>query len=291
MMPSNHQKHWDTLLTQHRRRRLPHALLLIGQSDLELQEFAQNVAQAVLCQNVERAPCKQCRSCHLLNRANHPDFFQTVPEGTQKTIKIDAVRSLTEALGRTSQLGGYKVAVIAHAESLNRSAANALLKTLEEPLGETLLILTTHRMGTLPITLVSRCQRFVFTSSRDETFRCVPKEMRDELLMNLIAVRNQQKSPLAVAAGYLKMNVTHIFLALAAILMDLVRLHVNAAPDDLLNKDRLKELMALRNTLSRDHILHCWDRLQEDVRLMASTIAINHQLLLEDLFLHWGHSC
>src|SRR6185503_11083995 len=89
----------------------------------------------------------------------HPDLTRIVPIEDSKQLRIEQVRELAEELSLTSHQGGYKVGILSPADSLNRFAANALLKTLEEPPPQTLLILVASQPSRLPPTILSRCQK------------------------------------------------------------------------------------------------------------------------------------
>jgi DNA polymerase-3 subunit delta' len=89
----------------------------------------------------------------------HPDFTRVAPTEESKQLRIEQVRELSAELALTSHQGGYKVGVLTPADSLNRFAANALLKTLEEPPPQTLLVLVAIEPSRLPATILSRCQR------------------------------------------------------------------------------------------------------------------------------------
>jgi DNA polymerase-3 subunit delta' len=94
---------------------------------------------------------------------NNPDFFQILPEESgDKPIKVDQVRELNRVMTLKSHGGGYKIAIISPAEQMNVAAANSLLKTLEEPPPQTLLILISHTPGLLLPTIRSRCQNLHF---------------------------------------------------------------------------------------------------------------------------------
>jgi DNA polymerase-3 subunit delta' len=92
----------------------------------------------------------------------HPDVYWVTREEDRQSIRIDQVRSLVADLALTSYTGRGKTAVIEPADLMNSAAANSLLKTLEEPAGDALLVLVVDRMGRLPATIVSRCQRIDF---------------------------------------------------------------------------------------------------------------------------------
>ena len=153
--------------------RLPHALLLQGRQGDGAEVLAHSLAQASLCANPELGyPCGQCKSCLLCQAETHPDLLILEPGGASETIRVDEIRTLVERFATTAQIASRKTAVIQHAESMNISAANALLKTLEEPPGDALLILISE--GTKPLlpTVRSRCQPISFNApSADEALQ------------------------------------------------------------------------------------------------------------------------
>jgi DNA polymerase-3 subunit delta' len=104
-----------------------------------------------------------------LNKSQtHPDLVWLEPEEEGKAIKVDQVRELTESLSKTAQQGGYKVVIIEPAEAMNGNSANALLKSLEEPAANTLLVLVTHSPSSVLPTIRSRCQLRKFPMPRAE---------------------------------------------------------------------------------------------------------------------------
>lgn len=144
--------------------RLSHALLVTGAPGLGKVELARTLAQRLLCPQPEQGfACGQCRSCKLLAAGTHPDLLEETLELTdkgepRKEILIAQVRKLCDALMLTPQIATGQVALIHPADTLNRNAANALLKTLEEPPAGRHLILITDRPMRLPATIRSRCQ-------------------------------------------------------------------------------------------------------------------------------------
>ena len=139
--------------------RLPHGLLIHEAPGTGGDWLAKWVASLVLCHNAERAPCGACPGCHRVATAQHPDLVVLQPIEESKQIRIEQIRELSEELALTAHQGSYKVAVITPADTLNRFAANALLKTLEEPPARTLLMLVATQPSRLPATILSRCQR------------------------------------------------------------------------------------------------------------------------------------
>jgi DNA polymerase III subunit delta' len=139
--------------------RLPHALLLEGAAGVGKGALADWIARLALCERRAQAPCGHCTSCHLHAAGTHPDLFRVVLAEDRKDIAVDDVRELIAVLSLKSYRGGAKVAMVDPADSLNASGANALLKTLEEPAPNTLLILIASHPERLPATIRSRCQR------------------------------------------------------------------------------------------------------------------------------------
>ncbi|MFZ5657411.1 MAG: DNA polymerase III subunit delta' [Pseudomonadota bacterium] len=146
--------------------RLGHAQLICGPARLGKREVAVRMARRVLCEAASGdVACGACRSCRLFDAGTHPDyrFVSFIPnrEGTKlrTEIVIDQMRELAAQLALTPQFGRAQVAVVDPADAINHAAANALLKTLEEPVpGRYLWLVSAHPMR-LPATIRSRCQR------------------------------------------------------------------------------------------------------------------------------------
>jgi DNA polymerase III subunit delta' len=143
----------------YRRGRLPEALLIHEAPGSGGEWLATWVAQLVLCEQPTVAPCGACLACRRVAAHQHPDLMWVRPLEDSRQIRIEQVRDLGAELALTAHGGGYKVAIITPADALNRFAANALLKTLEEPPGRTLLALVATQPSRLPPTILSRCQR------------------------------------------------------------------------------------------------------------------------------------
>jgi DNA polymerase III subunit delta' len=149
--------------------RLAHGLLIHEDPGAGGLELARWIAQLVNCREAERAPCGECQQCRWIAADQHPDVTRLSPEGESSQILIQAVRDLAADLSLTAHGNGYKVAIIAPAEAMNVFAANALLKTLEEPPRRTLVILVSSQPSRLLATLRSRCSRVRLAGpSRDE---------------------------------------------------------------------------------------------------------------------------
>ena len=158
------QRPWQLVNTLISKQSLPHALLFQGPVGLGKAKFAEALAHSLLCSapNNNQA-CRRCKACQLITAATHPDLLLLPPILEEKTLKIASVRQITDFLYQTTQYQGYKIVIIPEAERLNRAASNALLKTLEEPPPQSLLILTSAYPQHLLATIRSRCQLIQFT--------------------------------------------------------------------------------------------------------------------------------
>jgi DNA polymerase-3 subunit delta' len=135
--------------------RPPHALLVTGPPNVGKGALARSLAQALLCTDVQR-PCGKCRACHLVTTGNHPDLRWVEPE--DGSLKIAQVRELTRQLTLSPLEGPWQIAVLDRFELATAGAANALLKTLEEPPPSVILMLLAQQAEALLPTIVSRCQ-------------------------------------------------------------------------------------------------------------------------------------
>jgi DNA polymerase-3 subunit delta' len=183
---------------------LPHALLFTGAPDIGKFHFARAVASLVLCAESQGSACGRCRNCQLIAAGSHPDLVLIQPEERGKAIRIDAMRELREFCARRPHQGGWRVILIEPAEALNANAANALLKTLEEPGERTLLILVSHQLGRLPATVRSRCRLLRFpTPSGGQTLPWLRARVPDEVAAEPLLARAGWRPlrALALASG------------------------------------------------------------------------------------------
>lgn len=165
----------DWVRLQTLRNRPAHGLLLRGSKGIGKLMLAINYAQSLLCQEPDEAnfSCGKCPSCHWFEQGTHPDFRILQPESLSlegeesdsgkkpsKQISVAQIRGLADFFGMTAHQGGRRVIVIHPAESMNPNAANALLKSLEEPPPGLLFILVSHKPQQLLPTILSRCLAF-----------------------------------------------------------------------------------------------------------------------------------
>ncbi|HYD95780.1 MAG TPA: DNA polymerase III subunit delta' [Noviherbaspirillum sp.] len=184
---------WQQL--QQLRGRMPHAILFHGPQGTGKSAFAEHLAQSVLCQSpaADGHACGQCEACGWFMQYSHPDYRRVRPEVLEedgaaegedadagekkagkasktpsKEIKIDQIRALADFMNVSTHRQGMRVVLLYPAETLNTAAANALLKTLEEPPPATLFLLVSNNLDRLLPTILSRCRKFALAMPLQE---------------------------------------------------------------------------------------------------------------------------
>jgi DNA polymerase-3 subunit delta' len=300
---------WEGFARQVEQDRLPHALLLVGQDGVGTLDLARAMAQFLLC--VAPHPgrsCGQCRSCLLLQADSHPDLHWVVPEEGAQSIKIGQIREMTDFTYNTAQQGGRKLIILAPAEAMNANAANALLKSLEEPSGNCVYLLVCEQPAFLMATIRSRCSRVqIRTPDFSEALQWLernrvaeaetllrasggrPLRVMEWLANDLWGQRAQVHEELAkllagsasfldcakVLAGFGPVWVVE---QLQSWITSAVRAHATEQPD----KD------SLVNTLTQipaPRLMQFYDVLSAKKRLLLSTANPNPQLLLEEMMM------
>ncbi len=174
--------------------RLPHAMMFVGPESVGKFTAARLVAKGLLCQGTKARPldaCGVCPACVKVDGGNHADLHAVETEDRQ--IKIQSIREVEQALRLRPVEGELKLLVIDDAHRMNVQTQNALLKTLEEPPGQTHIILTTSRLRNILPTVVSRCQRVAF--------RALPAEAVVQTLIQARGLDRAQAHLLASLAG------------------------------------------------------------------------------------------
>ena len=173
-----HKALWTALTEQ---KQHAHAYLFAGLPGVGKRRFANAFSAYLLCTDPQRGmACERCRSCLLRKAGSHPDSLLIAPEEEGKAIRVDAIRQLGDFIAQTAQQGGRKVVILHPAESMNLNAANALLKSLEEPSADTFLLLVSDQPSRLLPTIRSRCRvQLLNTPLRDEAIGWLAQELPD----------------------------------------------------------------------------------------------------------------
>ncbi|MEG3640896.1 DNA polymerase III subunit delta' [Magnetococcus sp. PR-3] len=171
--------------------RLAHGLLFYGPAGVGKKSTVRALVQRTLCHEVgehalnasgtlPESGCGHCSSCARFDSGGHPDLLWLEKQDGRTQLLVDQVRDLTHFVALTPLLSNYKVAVIDEVSLMNASAANALLKTLEEPPAQSLIILTTQSPGALLPTIRSRCQAIRFVPLEADILRKLLKNHKTE---------------------------------------------------------------------------------------------------------------
>lgn len=276
------------LIEAKRLNRLPHALLFLGPNNIGKKEAARAFANTVLCSQSDNKgnPCQTCHACRLIQANSHPDLILIEPEEGARNIKIDQIRQVVDFVNESAMQGGYRVIIIHPANAMNTNAANALLKTLEEPSQNTLFILITHQKSDLPATITSRCQRIVF-SGADNPLDDATLILRQDIYNGLHALSQRKTDPLQLAAQIQESELTTIFHLLFSWTRDLLRYKLTNSSTEIINSDYDKILIDVNQKISQQHILKFYDLIQQRYKTVTSSLNLNKQLLIEEIFTHW----
>ena len=310
-----------------RQENMPHAVLLTGPAGIGKQHFASILSASLLCKSPsdEHIACGQCQSCQLLTASTHPDYYPiSLERNTEgklaKDIKVEQIRQLIQALTQTSQLGGRKIAIIDPAEKMNRNAANSLLKTLEEPSADTLLILLATQPSRLLATVRSRCQKITLRSPpREQVVPWLKQQCpecnadalyaaadgapfaalslangeglseRQELFKSFCGVADGNLDPITTASVWSKCESEWVFRWLRSWIQDLISLVMQQNSSSVQNTDLQPKLQNLASRIDSRKLFNFQDFVLRSMLLAQGSA--NLQLLHESLLLEWSKQC
>ncbi len=309
---------WQSLSSRLAEARLPHALLFAGPAGVGKRHLADTLAAALLCErrSTDGTPCGTCHACHLFAAGNHPDCLHLHPEEEKRTIGIDQIRELAAFIALKSHYGTHKVMVVEPADVMTVAAANALLKTLEEPTPGSFLILCSDQPASLLATIRSRCQKQLFTPVGESlALPWLREQLPDPgqapllhalsgglplkaltlaqagglasraVVLNDIATLVQKGAdPVAIAARWQQQGAAESLLWLQPLLLDLARLAAGSA-DVLHNPDQKPLLERLAGSMDLVSLHSLIDKLHHT--LVQVKGPANSQLLLEELLVGW----
>lgn len=314
---------WQLIARQKSQNQLPHAMLFVGMPGVGKSIFADQLARSLLCTqpDVSGFACGCCRHCQLIDAGNHPDYFIVESEAEGKAIKIDQIRELISHASKTAQLSTYKIVRIQSADAMNINAANALLKTLEEPSPNTIILLLTEHLSSLPATIRSRCQIIHFRAPKKTVAQAwfasqdIPKDKLDLLLhlshgapLNVLNFLENDKLSfrenlfkewcqflkgkldlIEVSVKWSKLDMTLILQYLISWLNDLILLNQIPNLNDIVNLDFYDELKLIASRYSINQFYKLYDELLKAQIFISKHIALNAQLLIEGLMLGFAY--
>jgi len=326
-----HQETWQRLWRAHAEGQLGHALLVSGPAGIGKRALMETLARALVCSRPTAAgyPCGQCAECRLSAAGNHPDLILLAPDPEAKSqeIKADQVRALCERQTLTTHRAARKVIRIVPAEAMNPFAANSLLKTLEEPVDSTLLILVAEGPERLPATVRSRCQPLRLTmppaaqvlpwlrAHLEALAPVAPVDaalllqlahgaplhalsladgerltQRATALQAFVAVGQGRQDPLVVADAWQRLEPALVLDEMAGWIGDLLRLAVDPNASHLDHPDQRATLISLMTSQAGRLSPAAGQRFLQQVFAARAHAAatINKQLMFESLLVQWA---
>lgn len=310
------QTQWEFFTRIRHSDSIPHALLLSGPEGVGKHAFARILAASILCLQVNENgfACGSCKHCQLIGAGTYPDFVHLHRSEESSTITVDDIRNLISKIHLTRHFEAKKIALIEYAENMNASAANALLKTLEEPPDETLILLVTSSPLELPATIRSRCQFVAFHSPTEEqslswlnhqvndvdwkpllrmaqgaplrAMQYHETELLDQrirVIKGFLEVFEADSDPVEIAARIESIPFLLCFQWIQTVIVDLLRIKGAENPVTLENPDFYRSLLALAPRMQVPLLLEFWELVNERKRIF--NISLNQRLFAESLLL------
>ncbi|MBN1684033.1 MAG: DNA polymerase III subunit delta' [Gammaproteobacteria bacterium] len=316
-----HETQWALFQKRKAAHQLPHALLFSGVEGIGKRQFADQLIQSVLCENPNEQgiACSVCKHCRLIQATSHPDLKIVEPEEKGKAIKIDQIRELTHFVNQTPQLGAYKFILITKAEQMNESAANAFLKTLEEPAGQSIIILITNRLMSLLATIRSRCQIVSFPIPETkmaltwlaqqniqqqnlELLLCLAQgaplrvlefieqdelSFRNSLFEQFAGLTKENSDFIAIADKWAKLNLNQILMYLMSWTSDMIKLKEGSGLAHIVHQDMVASLKQISEPYHVKNLFAFWEALKKAYQMIHEQLNPNSQLLIENLLIQW----
>lgn len=292
-----HQPLWQQFLKVWQQQRFPHAILMTGAKGLAKTDLALAIAQYSLClKPTVLTACGECHSCQLFSAGAHPDHLLIEPEEAGKTIKIDQIRALKDKQSLTPNISAWKTVVIHPAHKMTTSASNSLLKLLEEPPAQTLLILVSSQPQQLPVTIRSRCQLWPMLSPENNVTEFWLKQQGTEISTAQLAIlqplakgaplmlQQLQENGVDVLSQQLQQDLQILMQGKA----NPVQMTVSWQPYDLLTVMHIlfyevkNQLTLQPNAAEAGMLWQIIDCIQSTIKLVSSSNNYNKTLITED---------
>ena len=310
---------FEQLISQYQAGRGHHALLVHSLPGMGEDALIYALCRWLMCQRPQgNKSCGECHSCQLMQAGTHPDSYEVTLEKGKSTLGIDVIREITEKLYSHSQQGGNKVIRIAQADKLTEAAANALLKTLEEPPARTWFFLSCPEPAHLPATLRSRCLSWHLAPPAESFARAwLARETQQTADSLTAALRLSGGSPpaalqllepvlwkqrekltdslslacdsgdmLALLPEFNHDDAVRTLDWLCALLLDAIK-HQQGATNGLTNNDHLSLVIKLTQQGSPallHSLLHIWFQCRAT---LLNVVGVNRELILTETLLTW----
>lgn len=304
--------------------RLPHAFLLGGPAGIGKRIFAATLIQALACARPREGGrgCGTCTGCRLQHAGSHPDHMVLLPMEGKQAISIDQIRQVQAHLALKARQSRFKTVAIFSAEAMTLNAADSLLKVLEEPPGETIILLITSTPAKLPVTVRSRCQRLWLTLPKPceaevwvkerlsadvntepatllalaggapfRALECAEQRLsthRKSFIEEAFSLARGASEPLAVAQNWLKNDAEEPLYWMSTLVEDMIRLKCGVPVQYLVNRDRVEFLHLFIQNISLNKLFALLEKINSEWRLRKGRVNVNSQLLLEGLLIQWS---
>jgi DNA polymerase-3 subunit delta' len=312
------QQNWDQLSNYRIQNRVPQALLISGNKGLGKLRLANQFAFSLLCAKPQDngLGCGHCDSCLLLNAETHPDFIQIRPDEPGKAITIGQIRNLVTRLSLKPQFESYRVVIVNPADLMNKAAANAFLKFLEEPTERTVLLLITDKPARLPATIVSRCQKLTVARPdkavasswlQQQAAQDAPElllglaqgspilaleyandgtlKLRNDCFKAWMDIAKQRRHPVIIAEDWHKLPESPLIFWITSWVIDLIKCSYHTKTDRLYNPDLKESLQELSRRLEQQGLYKLYDLLLARRQLLNTQI--NKHTMFEEILIKW----
>ncbi|WP_304895586.1 DNA polymerase III subunit delta' [Methylicorpusculum sp.] len=316
-----HEPYWQHLAAYLQQKRIPQALIINGPPGLGKHLLVNQFASSLLCNQplANGIHCGQCSPCLLVKAQTHPDLLYLKPDEPGKAIAIGQIRELIPTLSLKPQYQGYRVLIINPADSMNRAAANAFLKFLEEPTERTIILLITERLSQLPATIASRCQKMTLSKPEPEAARLWLTsqgidqnksalllslalgspllarvyaedgtiEQRENCLTQWLKIGKHQLLPTVVAEEWSKLPTGKLQFWMTSWVIDWIKCCFGLPVSALINPDLKVHWQEFKQPLELNQLYSLYDLLLLSRERFEKQL--NNQLLLEEILINWSH--
>ncbi|CAB1275921.1 DNA polymerase III subunit delta' [Candidatus Nitrosacidococcus tergens] len=319
------QSHWQSIMTAKSIERMPHAILLYGPKGIGKYTFTDHLVNNLLCDSPgeNKLACGVCSSCVLFKANTHPDHLRVSIPDEKKVISIEQTREIYHHLMLKAKKSAFKTVTILAADKMTISAANSLLKILEEPPRNTVITLISTSLFALPVTIRSRCQKFQFSIHKREAEKWLAQQLlsinskqedinlmyllnlvggaplralsyleqdllsqRIKLAHNLFSFK-ENINPLKTVEDYILKIWEEALYWMILFTMDMIRIKRNVSTELLINTDIEDYLREFSRKVELKPLFSLLEKIEYSLWLLTNRTQINTQLLLEKLLIDW----